>query len=159
MQHHYINHSLSDGIIRCFSHPALHWLVCVAVCDVWLYLCSYVGSVAPASVASNPAMEYLDQLDECNIDFNGFVNLNELMQNYKQWVSKGIILIFFCHKFWSTHKLGMCNFYLILPSYSFYDVLIFISFCCWVNFISTKLCLTCTLSGKCNNLYFSHLSF
>lgn len=62
-------------------------VVCVAVCDVWLCLCSYAGSVATMTTAageSTPSMDYLDQLDEFNIDYNGLVNLNELM-GYKQW--------------------------------------------------------------------------
>lgn len=61
-------------------------VVCVAVCDVWLCLCSYAGSVATMATtagASTPSMDYLDQLDDFNIDYNGLVNLNELME-YKQ---------------------------------------------------------------------------
>jgi signal transducer and activator of transcription 5B len=45
---------------------------------------SYAGSTATTATTGGPAMDYLDQLDDCNIDFNGLVNFNELMQGYKQ---------------------------------------------------------------------------
>lgn len=58
-----------------------YWLVCVAVCDVWLCLCSYAGSVATTIAGAGQGMECFDQLDDYNIDL---VNLNELMQGYRQ---------------------------------------------------------------------------
>ncbi|KAF5306526.1 hypothetical protein FQR65_LT18544 [Abscondita terminalis] len=63
--------------------PEIH-LQLQAVCDVWLYLCSYAGSLATTMTSAGTGMEYLDQLDDCNIDLNGLVNLSELMQGYRQ---------------------------------------------------------------------------
>lgn len=76
------NFSLKFILIISFTLHAL-WLVCVAVYDVWLCLCSYAGSVATTMTGGGQGMDYLDQLDDCNIDLNGLVNLSELMQGYK----------------------------------------------------------------------------
>lgn len=45
---------------------------------------SYAGSVATTMTGAGQGMDYLDQLDDCNIDLNGLVNLSELMQGYRQ---------------------------------------------------------------------------
>lgn len=61
--------------------------------NVWLCLCSYASSVATAvpgsasSVAQD--MEYLDQLEDVQLDLNGLVSLGDFMQGYKQWAISG----------------------------------------------------------------------
>lgn len=64
---------------------ALCWLVCVAVCDVWLCLCSYAGTVGSSAVGINQGMDYLEDLENCGyMDINGLVNFSDLMQGYRQ---------------------------------------------------------------------------
>lgn len=64
-------------------------LVCrfVAILNVWLCLCSYASSVATAVPGSASSiaqdMDYLDQLEDVQLDLNGLVSLGDFMQ-YKQ---------------------------------------------------------------------------
>lgn len=75
---------VSKGAISHSCHFHSYLVVCVAVCDVWLCLCSYPNSVATTAtpIGSNYGMDYLDNLDD---DINGIVNFNDLISGYRQW--------------------------------------------------------------------------